>query len=273
MSREYRDSIGDARSERSANRTVAIPLKPILLLRDCFPRILRGRNDMYILKWPDNEQKFVISLALTTADTKWIIYKDMKIITDFEKKHWPWLVGLAILLASVPLAVFLATKQESFKLQSKAAILQGKSFLAIRADGDFEPSKLPFQKAVTAGDQVDLAIFLDTGDQYATGVDLVLRYDPQRLTLNDSSLKLGNIFSYYTGREINARQGVLKLRSEGAYDGYGIFARLSFVAQEAGEAEIKFIWDKDLPDKTVVFDENDNNYLGGVANGTILIGD
>ena len=101
------------------------------------------------------------------------------------------------------------------------------------------------QKEYKVGDTIAVAIAIDTSDKSADGVDAVLRFDPNVLDAEASSVTKGAIFADYPVTKISP-DGVVRitalssLQGQG-FSGSGTLATLNFKAKAAGNP--KLTWD------------------------------
>lgn len=92
------------------------------------------------------------------------------------------------------------------------------------------------------GDQVGVEVRLDTGGNSAEGVDIVLRFDPQKLSLIQDNISTGLIFPSYPLLSVDEKMGIVLISGisgDKGFNGRGILAKLKFLAREVGETSLR----------------------------------
>ena len=172
----------------------------------------------------------------------------------------PIFASLFVLLLSVPLTVFLATQQR-VSLLSQAGV------------GDQAQMWLwPAQVEVNQGEIQTVEVILKTNQRQSGGVDLVLAYDPQMIEIAGNTIQPGIIFNYYRDRLVDNRRGIIRLVSQGGFDGQGSFAGFQIQGLRPGKSQIEIVNSPKILDSTVVWDQTGTaNILGRSDNLNITI--
>ncbi len=177
-----------------------------------------------------------------------------------KMKKWPLYISFLVVFIALPVAVFLATKQR--------AIFFGKAAQEQHVQLWLWPATIK----MNLGEEQEIEVFLGTKEKVSGGVDLLLKYDPQKIEIVDNSIKPGFIFNYYRDRLVDNRRGIIRLSSKGKFSGQGVFASFTVKGVSGGETKIKMMTAKETTDSSVVWDEfEQNNLLGEAGNLSMTV--
>lgn len=175
------------------------------------------------------------------------------------KKYFPYLAFAIFLLVTVFASILLATKENV-------------SFFG-RAAGD-KPQiwLLPSKVELNQKQSTEIKVFLNTNNQEVGGVDLVLKYNPQLIEIENNTIKPGVIFDYYRDRLVDNKKGIIRLSSLGKFKGQGTFATFKIKGKSPGEGKVEIVTPKVSLDSTVVWDlEKKENLLGTTQSLSVLV--
>lgn len=148
--------------------------------------------------------------------------------------------------------------------------------LAQVASLSLSPASGTFNK----GCSFSLDINLDTGGAATDGTDVVLLFDPSKLTVN--SITPGTIYSDYPGSNFDNSAGKITVSGlssvTSSFTGHGVLASLAFTVVNVATSSTQIKFDFDPNDKAKTTDSNvvDRNsaadILGNVTNGNYNLG-
>lgn len=121
------------------------------------------------------------------------------------------------------------------------------------------------QKEYRAGESIPVSVKIDTGGAFASGADVILKFDSKVLEASSASLIKGTIFAEYPVARVE--EGVVRLTgitslSGQDFSGSGIFATIIFKGKSPGKSMISFDY---TPTSTV-----DSNIFGPEVAGDML---
>lgn len=163
----------------------------------------------------------------------------------------PILIGLLILLLTIPFSLVLTTQKSPLSPKLKAQ--------------DENPILFIFPQNISTakiGDELTLTLNIDTKDKIINGVNVRLRYNPYLLRIDQTRSETGTVFNNYPGKIIvDQKNGLVSISGIGNFTGKGAFAKLSVFGLSKGTGEI---FKETISSSQVPFD-----FLGT----TIIIGD
>lgn len=175
------------------------------------------------------------------------------------KRYFPYF-SFFIFLSIAVLASLLLSTQKNISYWGKAAQEKAEIWL------------LPTKIEINRNQTVEIKVFLNTNQQEINGVNLVLKYDPQLIEIEENIIKPGPIFDYYRDRLVDEEKGIIRLSSSGKFKGEGTFATFKIKGKKPGEGKITVITPRESLDSTVVWDiQKRENLLGNVQSTTIIV--
>lgn len=175
------------------------------------------------------------------------------------QKYFPYL-GFTIFLLVATLASVLLATQKNISFGSKAAEKKAEIWLL--------PPKIEIDQNQTA----EIKVFLNTNQQEINGVNLVLKYNPQSIEIEENIIKPGPLFNYYRNRLIDDQKGIIRLSSSGKFKGQGTFATFKIKGKAPGESKVTVITPQESLDSTVVWDnQRKENLLGNTQSVNIVV--
>lgn len=161
-------------------------------------------------------------------------------------------IGVLILLAAVPVAVYLSTRKEPLGTEIRAGREKVAVFYLWPAEIHLSP-----------GEETEVRIILSTQDKETSGATVKLKYDPAVLDI--LTVENGIIFNKYTDKKIDTKKGEIRIQAQGNFTGTATFALLTFKPKKAGDSQLNL-----FAGDCEVKDSEGADILQGV-NGTILI--
>lgn len=192
------------------------------------------------------------------------------------------LIGIFVLAFTIPVGVYLATQQERPTSLLSRAGLSGNTQLFLWP-AKIEVPVCPPEASLSSCPATKIQVTLNTRESAAGGVDVVLKYDPAMVrvvnntiypgSVDDSFTPLLQVFDYYRDGEVDSRNGQIKIKSSGSFNGQnGIVATFFVNGLSSGESRIEFLAGQQFVDGTKVWDENEkNNILGSVEGATVSV--
>ncbi len=152
------------------------------------------------------------------------------------------------------------------------------------------PASLPKTAAITAGtitlsapqtiktgNSVPVNIKISTGNHLTTGVDLVLKYDAQKLEASPGSFIKGNAYDDYPPLNIDSANGIIRISgvvsvNKEGFKGSGDFGTLQFLAKSSGSTSVSLDFKPgQTSDSNMLEVGTNNDVLGQVESATIKI--
>lgn len=140
----------------------------------------------------------------------------------------------------------------------------------------------PATGQINKGCDVTFTIELDTQGSQTDGTDVILSYDPAKMTIAQTDITNGKIYADYPGNSVDATAGKISVSGiaqvSQAFSGKGTFATLKFKVASAatGNAGLKFDFDPsnktNSTDSNVVERGTVADVLSAVTDGTYTIG-
>lgn len=127
------------------------------------------------------------------------------------------------------------------------------------------------------GDRIPVEINVFTGGHNASGVDLVLHYDPKFLGITPANFNRGNIYNDYPLVDVDDKNGVIRISgiastSKSGFNGAGDLGVMNFTAKVTGKTAVTVDFKKGVTtDSNVVDAQTNEDILGQVTNLNITI--
>ncbi len=146
-------------------------------------------------------------------------------------KNLPIILGFAVLLLTLPAAVFLLSQRQ----ESRAGAKLSATALVYLWPQSFE---LPTDQSVT------LEVKVDTKNQPAKRAEAIISFDPQTIRIEDVSAASGVTLAQ---RALNTAAGILQLSGVGDFENNKILATFKIKGLATGITELKIqeahVWD------------------------------
>lgn len=128
------------------------------------------------------------------------------------------------------------------------------------------------KKDFQVGETVPVNIRVFTGGYLADGVDVILKYDPDKLFADSSSIVAGNILGSYPLKVIDQKSGVVKISaisssSGDGFNGLGNFATINFKALTAGASDLSINFSAGSTTESNIIKQNDATDILDSVNG------
>ncbi len=141
----------------------------------------------------------------------------------------------------------------------------------------------PATGQLNKGCDATVTVELDTQGAQTDGTDVILTYDPSRLSITQTDITHGKVYADYPGDSVDSAAGKISVSGiasvSEAYSGKGTFASLKFkvaAAAAAGSTTLKFDFDPNNKSKTtdsnVVERGTVADVLNSVTDGNFTIG-
>jgi hypothetical protein len=128
------------------------------------------------------------------------------------------------------------------------------------------------------GETIPVLVNLITGNHSSNGVDIVLKYDPKLLTVDEKTgFSAGKIFVEYPGLKINNSEGTIEVSgisspNSGDFKGVGEFAVITFTAKSVGTAKLSLDFAKGSTiDTNIIDNQTGEDVLSSVGNLDLTI--
>lgn len=199
------------------------------------------------------------------------VSKDPK---GFFKKNL-FKIVIAILVVGVIVELYLGgTSLFSPNKTNNLNILQPK----VNEMSNARLSLIPDKSSYKPGETVVVDVKLYTGGYSTASTDLALKYDPAFLRpVSQNFVSVGQIYPDYPPVQVEEKQGLvgisgIPLKSDQAFSGVGMFARLNFTAVKEGQTDLMIDFTPgSTADSNVVLVSETRDVLGGVDNARINI--
>lgn len=103
-------------------------------------------------------------------------------------------------------------------------------------------SLITSQASYKIGEEIPVSVMIDTGANAISGVDLIVRFDPQVLTANVDDITKGEILSDYPFIDVDNKTGIVAISGINSIDktfkGTGQFAVITMKAKKAGNTSV-----------------------------------
>lgn len=140
----------------------------------------------------------------------------------------PVLVGLLILIFTIPFTIVLTTQKSPVNPKLKAQ--------------EENPSLSIFPQNISTakiGDELTLILNMDTKNKIINSVNVRLRYNPYLLRIDQILSETGVIFNNYPGKIIvDQKNGLVSISGIGNFTGKGVFAKLRVICLSTGTGKI-----------------------------------
>ncbi len=154
-----------------------------------------------------------------------VIFREMKL------KNLPVILGFAVLLITLPAAVFLLSQRTESRV---GAELSATALVYL----------WPQNFVLPAGESVTIEVKIDTKDQAAKRAETVISFDPQNISLTNVEPALGVTLAQ---KALNANDGVLQLSGVGDFAADKALATFKITGLKPGPTELKIaeahVWD------------------------------
>jgi hypothetical protein len=140
----------------------------------------------------------------------------------------------------------------------------------------------PSTGQINKGCDVTFTIELDTQGSQTDGTDVILKYDPTKLTIAQTDITNGKIYADYPGNSIDSTAGKISVSGiaqvSQAFSGKGTFATLKFKVNSAASGTTALAFDFDPNNKSNSTDSNVvergtvADVLNAVTDGSYTIG-
>lgn len=140
----------------------------------------------------------------------------------------------------------------------------------------------PSTGQINKGCDVTFTIEMDTQGAQTDGTDVILSYDPAKMTIAQTDITNGKIYADYPGNSVDAAAGKVSISGiaqvSEAFSGKGTFATLKFkvLSSASGNATLKFDFDPNnktnSTDSNVVERGTVADVLSAVTDGSYSIG-
>lgn len=141
----------------------------------------------------------------------------------------------------------------------------------------------PATGQINKGCQISLDILLDTTGSKTNGTDVILSYDPTVLSVAQSDITNGTLYTDYPGTTVDPTAGKVSISGittvSDTFSGKGTFATVKFKVSSTASAPstaVKFDFDSTnttkSTDSNVVEQGSANDVLSGVTDGNYTIG-
>ncbi|MBI2196781.1 hypothetical protein HYU45_04205 [Candidatus Daviesbacteria bacterium] len=132
------------------------------------------------------------------------------------------------------------------------------------------------QQSFQVGDLIPVSVILDSGLKTISGVDLIVRYDPEILEITKAGLSKGNILDEYPLMSVDSGSGLVSISGisslGGGFAGKGEFATLNFKAKQTANTSLTINFEKDTTTASNLVEANTSkNILEEVDNLEITI--
>lgn len=180
------------------------------------------------------------------------------------------LIGMFVLLVSIPVGVYLATQQ------NQPTTLKSRASLTSSGDNGVLVYLWPAASSIQACDNTNsncaktkVEVIVNSGGGEVGGADLVLKYDPTQLEIINNRIYPGSvdenlnelyrIFNYYRDGNVDNNNGTITLKSRGTFKGErGVIATFYVNGKGKGVSKIE------VQEATKVFDSREaNNIIQG----------
>lgn len=141
---------------------------------------------------------------------------------------------------------------------------------------------IPSSGQINKGCDVTFTIELDTQGAQTDGTDVILTYDPTKMTIAQTDITNGKIYADYPGNSVDSTAGKVSISGiaqvSEAFSGKGTFASLKFKVNSAASGVTALNFDFDTNNKTNSTDTNVvergtvSDVLSSVTNGNYTIG-
>jgi len=148
-------------------------------------------------------------------------------------KNLPVILGFVILLLTLPAAVFLLSQRQESRIGAKLSA----NALVYLWPQRFE---LPRDQSVT------LEVKVDTKDQLAKRVEATITFDPQLITIENTTIKPASGVRL-AQKALNHKTGILQLSGVGDFRKVNTLATFKIKGRDSGITELKIqeahVWD------------------------------
>ncbi len=126
------------------------------------------------------------------------------------------------------------------------------------------------------GEEIPVSVMIDTGANTISGVDLIVRFDPQVLTAVSTGIIKGKIFDDYPLVAVDAGNGLVSVsgisNTDKTFKGAGEFAVITMKAKKAGRTAIAIDFKKGTTTSSNLVDAaTTNNVLDTVDNLELIV--
>jgi hypothetical protein len=136
------------------------------------------------------------------------------------------------------------------------------------------------KKQYELGENVPITIKVVTAGNPADGVDVILRYNPEKLEASNqnSFFTLGKIFPEYPVTEVDTKRGIIQISATSplnspGFAGVGNLVTLNFKAKALGDTKVTFDFEKNSTAETnLVFANTNRDMLETIHDATFTIG-
>ncbi len=98
------------------------------------------------------------------------------------------------------------------------------------------------QTNLKVGDNLNVDVLLSTNDRATTGTDLIIKYDPNFLSLSNNSFTKGSIYDEYLGQTVSNNKGIFRVSGLSVNTSQkitnGIFGSLGFKVLASGNTKV-----------------------------------
>lgn len=128
------------------------------------------------------------------------------------------------------------------------------------------------------GEIIPVVIKVVTGGNPTDSADLILKFDPAKLTPETKFFELGQIYSEYPVAEVNQDLGFVQVSATTAlnqtgFTGIGELVKLSFKAKSAGQTDLQILFSPNLTSESnLVLSGTTKDILTQVVNADLMIG-
>lgn len=161
-------------------------------------------------------------------------------------------------------------KEKKIETPTQSQIVPKESIASLTID--------PQNVETTVGQQFTININVDTLNHSINGVDTVISFDPEILTVI-GEVKNGDLFNSLLIKDVKNNVGKINITASKLsptaqnISGKGTLATVNFKALKFGETQIKIIFDPNRTDTSnIVESKTSKNILTTVSNATIKIG-
>lgn len=98
------------------------------------------------------------------------------------------------------------------------------------------------KETVVLSEALPVTVYIDTGGNKITGVDLIVKYDPKALEASSAGLITGQIFDEYPLKSVDSDKGLISISglssAKTSFLGSGQFARINFKPKVPGKTAV-----------------------------------
>lgn len=119
---------------------------------------------------------------------------------------------------------------------------KNKQTVTVKPQASAKISLVASQKEVKVGDNLSVDVMISSNNNPTVGTDLIIKYDPNLLSLSKTSFTKGTVYQEYLGQSLDDSKGVFRISglstatSKNSVDGK--FGTLNFNALAAGRAQV-----------------------------------